>query len=153
MLYCQEKLNLCKVNSFLCSWKKLLPKNMWHFWFVINSVVKRFGQLNYQLHVTLEETLTYCLLLSRHNWTKTSTMGRFMWKHQRMLSTDLAQLLNPLQPFVAFLYPLRTSETFRFSNVFGGYRKATPGCNGLTSRLDFPTKFGFANLKSGLFII
>ena len=28
---------------------------------------------------------------------------------------------NPLQPNVAFLYPLKTS----------GYRKATPGCNGL----------------------
>ena len=38
-------------------------------------------------------------------------------------------LLNPLQPGIAFLYPLKTSggkEKF-----FRGYRKATPGCNGL----------------------
>ena len=39
---------------------------------------------------------------------------------------------NPLQPYVAFLYPLKTYQiTFRFSDVFRGYRKATPGCNGL----------------------
>ena len=37
-------------------------------------------------------------------------------------------LLNPLQPSVAFLYPLKT---FRFSDVFRGYRKAIPGCNEL----------------------
>ena len=35
---------------------------------------------------------------------------------------------NLLQPGVAFLYPLKTSEIFRFSDVFKGYRKATPGC-------------------------
>ena len=35
---------------------------------------------------------------------------------------------NPLQPGVAFLYPLKTSETFRFSDVFKGCREATPGC-------------------------
>ena len=34
--------------------------------------------------------------------------------------------INPLLPGVAFLYPLK-----RFSDVFRGYRKATPGCNGL----------------------
>ena len=33
-------------------------------------------------------------------------------------------LLNPLQPSVAFLYPLKTSR---------GYTKATPGCNGLNA--------------------
>ena len=37
-------------------------------------------------------------------------------------------LVNPLQPSVAFLYPLKT---FRFSDVFRGYRKAIPGCNEL----------------------
>ena len=37
-------------------------------------------------------------------------------------------LLNQLQLSVAFLYPLKT---FRCSDVFRGYRKAAPGCNGL----------------------
>ena len=39
--------------------------------------------------------------------------------------------INPLHPGVAFLYPLKTSENLRFSDVFRGYRKATPDCNGL----------------------
>ena len=38
--------------------------------------------------------------------------------------------INPLQPSFAFLYPLKT---FRFSDVFRGYRKATPGCSGLST--------------------
>ena len=38
--------------------------------------------------------------------------------------------LNPLQPGVAFLYPLKTSEN-------RGYRKATPVCNGLNTILKY----------------
>ena len=37
--------------------------------------------------------------------------------------------VNPLKPGVVFLYALKTSK--RFSDVFRGYRKETPGCNGL----------------------
>ena len=67
-------------------------------------------------------------------------------KNQAQLSKILFSVaswtlaFNPLQPSVAFLYPLKTSEDLkvfwcfqgaRFSDVFRGYRKATPGCNGL----------------------
>ena len=45
--------------------------------------------------------------------------------------TYLLFLLNPLQPGVASLYPLKTSDNLRISGVFRGYRKATPDCNGL----------------------
>ena len=38
-------------------------------------------------------------------------------------------LFNPLQPGVAFLYPWKHQKTLKF--VFRGYKKATPGCNGL----------------------
>ena len=39
--------------------------------------------------------------------------------------------INPLQPGVAFLYPLKTSENLGFLMFSGGIEKATPGCNGL----------------------
>ena len=39
--------------------------------------------------------------------------------------------LNPLQAGVAFLCPLKTSENLKVFDVFRGYRKATPDCNGL----------------------
>ena len=42
-----------------------------------------------------------------------------------------AEILNPLYSDVAFLYPLKISENLKFSDVFRGYRKATPGYNGL----------------------
>ena len=40
-----------------------------------------------------------------------------------------------LQPGVASLYLLKTSENLRFSDVFRGYRKATIGCDGLNACL------------------
>ena len=46
---------------------------------------------------------------------------------QFTLSYLVHYLLNQLQPGTAFLYPY----TFRFSHVFRGYRKETPGYNGL----------------------
>ena len=39
-------------------------------------------------------------------------------------------MLNPLQRGATFLYPLKTLENLK---VFRGYRKATPGCNGLNN--------------------
>ena len=39
------------------------------------------------------------------------------------LKSDQKYFSNPLQPGVALLYPLK--------NIFRGYRKETPGCNGL----------------------
>ena len=40
----------------------------------------------------------------------------------------------PLQPGVAFLYPLKHQKNFRFS-VFRRYRKATPTCNGFMKKM------------------
>ena len=51
-------------------------------------------------------------------------------------------LFNPLQPSVAFLYPLKTSEHQRFSDIFRGYKKATLGCNGLMTIV-----YGTFNIK------
>ena len=41
-------------------------------------------------------------------------------------------LFNPYSPSVTFLYPLKTSENLRFSDVFRGYRNVTLGEYGLT---------------------
>ena len=54
-------------------------------------------------------------------------------------------LINPLQPGVAFLYLLKTSENLQVFWWFQGYRKVTPGCNGLT----FKT-FYMVSLKGNL---
>ena len=48
---------------------------------------------------------------------------------------DNQPLINPLQPSVAFLYPLKTLENLQVSEVFREYRKATPGCNGFIYQL------------------
>ena len=40
--------------------------------------------------------------------------------------------LNHYSPVLLFYTLWRHQKTFRFSDVFRGYRKATPGCNGLT---------------------
>ena len=40
-------------------------------------------------------------------------------------------LLTHYSPVLLFFTPWIHQKTFRFSDVFRGYRKATPGCNGL----------------------
>ena len=39
--------------------------------------------------------------------------------------------INPFWSYVAILYPLKTAENHRFSNVFRGYRNVTLDLNGL----------------------
>ena len=56
-----------------------------------------------------------------------------LWKNNLIWLCPVKQYLvwfNLLKLGVAFLYPLKT---FRFPDVFRPYRKATPGCNGLSS--------------------
>ena len=43
----------------------------------------------------------------------------------------LYNVLNPLLVNVLFLYPLKTSENQRFSNIFRRFRNGTPARNGL----------------------
>ena len=47
------------------------------------------------------------------------------------------QNINSSLSGVAFLFPLETSENRRFSNVFRGYKKRTPGSNGLKTIASF----------------
>ena len=56
-----------------------------------------------------------------------------LWSHKNRLQNFLLILrkCNSLQPGVAFQYPLKTSENLKVFWCFQGYRKATPGCNGL----------------------
>ena len=53
---------------------------------------------------------------------------------------------NPYFPNVTFLYPLKTSENPRFSDVFRGYRNVTLGEYGLI-RLILEAKFGSLKMK------
>ena len=43
--------------------------------------------------------------------------------------------------------PLGLYLTFMFSDVLRGYRKATPGCNGLTKSCEIIKKWAKENLK------
>ena len=42
-------------------------------------------------------------------------------------------MVNPFSTNVPLLYPLKTSENFRFSDVFRGYRSGTLVENGFTT--------------------
>ena len=44
---------------------------------------------------------------------------------------EMVHWLNPYSPNVTFLYPLKTSKNFRFSDIFRGYRNVTLGEYGL----------------------
>ena len=53
-------------------------------------------------------------------------------------SSILIVAINPLQPGVAFLYPLKTSENLKVFLCFQGYSKATMGFDGLSIYLYSP---------------
>ena len=46
------------------------------------------------------------------------------------------EIINPFQPIVPFLYPLKTSEKCSFSDVFRGYRNGKLSWNGLHDQSD-----------------
>ena len=49
---------------------------------------------------------------------------------------------NPYSPSVTFLYPLKTPENLRFSDVFRGYRNVTLGEN------EFIEKFNLTEIEN-----
>ena len=48
------------------------------------------------------------------------------------------QRFKQFQTNVPFIYPLKTSESLWFSDIFWGYRKGTLAWNGLTRQLKYP---------------
>ena len=55
---------------------------------------------------------------------------------QRNLQNLMTERFSPFQSSVTFLYPLKTSENQRFSDVFRGYRNVTQDQNGLKLNLE-----------------
>ena len=53
------------------------------------------------------------------------------------LVTFTEEILNPLISSVTFIYPLKTSEKGRFSDVFRGYKNVTLDINGLMENFIF----------------
>ena len=58
------------------------------------------------------------------DFRKSTTIKKILENHQKRL--------NPFQPSVALLHPLKTSETLKVLHVFWGYSNATLGCNRVT---------------------
>ena len=52
-------------------------------------------------------------------------LGPFWNTLSHFLAYESAWIINPFHANVPFLYPLKTSENQRFSDVFGGYRNGT----------------------------
>ena len=58
--------------------------------------------------------------------------------------------INPFQTNVSFLYPLKTSENRRFSDVFRGYRKGTLAWNRLRYLIRYTLKMLFCAISRGI---
>ena len=62
---------------------------------------------------------------------------------------NLYIVINPFYATGLFLYPLKTSENQRFSDVFRGYRKRPVAWNGLRFNIThFSLMFHFYTLKT-----
>ena len=73
------------------------------------------------------------LKLSFFLWTKQILdFFQISGKVQKKISENHQKRLNPFQPSVALLHPLKTSETLKVLYVFWGYSNATLGCNRVT---------------------
>ena len=110
-------------------WREYMQDNFFHETKFIfeNSILKSRknvfpGNFQHQLLLLSLLILYICSLLRKPiNFYRNYDFFSFL--------TDF----NLLHPVIAYLYPLKTSNTFRFSDVFKGCRQAKPGCNGLKS--------------------
>ena len=71
---------------------------------------------------------------------------KFSMKKDQILKYTIFQLyknisLTHYSPVLLFYTPWKYQKTERFSDVFRGYRKATPSCNGLNQVLKFTEGF------------
>ena len=55
--------------------------------------------------------------------------------------------LTDYSPVLLFGTPWKHQKTFRFSDVFRGYRKATSGCNGLSELMNFYSPWNHQKTK------
>ena len=69
-------------------------------------------------------------LLQMSFWIYQTPLDSYKWK-QFHSSRFTSVLLNPFHATDLFWYPLKTSETQRFSDVFRGYQKSSVTWNGV----------------------
>ena len=67
--------------------------------------------------------------------------SEYVWKiiiyisYLSILNAKICNLTH-YSPVLLFFTPWKYQKTFTFSDIFRGYRKATPGCNGLIKCID-----------------
>ena len=87
------------------------------------------------MFVELLDFVTMIFFLSPWSFSiKLGTLKNFHILFYFLASVCLLRL-TLYRPMLLFHAPRKHQKTFRFSDVFGGYRKATPGCNGLSNIL------------------
>ena len=107
----------CAQAKILCIWMKVLN-------------LERQWQFTWVRSVFLKGIFWSCSYFTRWNIYE----GGFLVKIINVLN-PLIISVNPYSPNFTFLYPLKTSENRRFSDVFRGYSNVTLGEYGLNSSI------------------
>ena len=72
-------------------------------------------------------------LLARNTTSHRTLPHRFQERHvAEQLTSNINNALTHCIPVLLFYTNLKHQKTYSFSDFFRGYRKATPGCNGLS---------------------
>ena len=79
------------------------------------------------------DRLTHSILITVFIWRSTCDLAINALYQNPFLNKGTVERkwLTHYSLMLLFYTPWKHLETFRFSDVFRGYRKATPGCNGL----------------------
>ena len=132
--YADRSIMTGKIALFMC-WYMCLFQFVRKFgklieWLILSHAY--FAKSSAFFLKTLVLISTFCEAFFRSRfWYNFLTSSILIWLNLTIWELFLF-LINPLQPGVAFLYHLKTSEKLkRFSDVFRGYRIAPLGCNGL----------------------
>ena len=132
-------------NEYFHSYPKLFYCQ--HYFDVVGNIKQRFDQPDYSIYNKLQNIIL-----------KASCFQDF-WSELNSLEDLYNDEFNffPLTHYrpVLLFYPLKMSENLRFSDVFRGYRKATPCCNGLKPQLEIlpksiTSKLGFSEIISSM---
>ena len=79
---------------------------------------------NYLLFNHINRGVTFGWLIIAREWCS----NKFIFL---CLKLNNSSFINPFQASISFLYPLKTSENHRFSDIFRGHRNGTLTWNGL----------------------
>ena len=121
--YSEAVVQMCSVKMFpkyenTCDRVSFLIKRLWQRCFLVNFA--KFLRIPFCIKLLRWLLLNVSWRPSKHFWGIGKWMEKFRFSFEKVGHLFSESLLNPLQPSVSYLYPLKTSENLKVLWSFQG---------------------------------